>query len=410
MRLTPFLTWLSAPASSASWTTIRDRIIHGRNLAIDEANIVIIGGGVVGCAIACALSEKWDDVFLLEALPKLGLGASSRNSGVIHSGLYYRPGSLKARHCVRGNRLTYEFCASRGVPHRKTGKLVVSSSPAEAGELSALADTGRANGVQDLRIIDRAAIRAREPHVEGWQAIEVPSTGIVSSEDLVRAYARVAVDRGANIVTHAKVERLELSPDRIRVTSTAGEIEARCVVNSAGLYSDEVAGLLGSKMAEHKIYPVRGDYCELSRAKADWIRGLVYPMPRTDGLSLGVHFTRTLWGNTLLGPTARYVGDKNDYERNRVPVEEFAQGARLLLPGIEAADLAPAHSGIRAKLTPPSQIASDQPHGKGMADFIIQRDPEAPNVVHLMGIESPGLTSAPAIAEHVRELVTEILA
>jgi len=267
---------------------------------------------VVGCAIARALSEKWEDVFLLEALPKLGLGASSRNSGVIHSGLYYRPGSLKARHCVRGNHLTYEFCASHGVPHRKTGKLVVASSAADSEELSALAENGRANGVPDLRIVDRAAIRAREPRIEGWQAIDVPSTGIVSSEELVRAYARVATDRGANIVTNANVEKLERSPDRIRVTSAAGEIEARCLINSAGLYSDEVAGLLGSKMAEHKIYPVRGDYCELSRAKADWIRGLVYPMPRSDGLGLGVHFTRTLWGNTLLGPTARYVGDKND--------------------------------------------------------------------------------------------------
>jgi glycerol-3-phosphate dehydrogenase len=286
---------------------------------------------------------------------------------------------------------------------------VVASSAADEGELSSLAENGRVNGVRDLRIIDSEAIRAREPHVKGWQAIEVPSTGIVSSEDLVRAYARVAADQGANIVTHAKVEKLEVSGNRIRVTSAAGEIQARCVVNSAGLYADEVAGLLGSKMAEHKIYPVRGDYCELSRAKADWIRGLVYPMPHSQGLSLGVHFTRTLWGNTLLGPTARYVADKNDYERDRVPIEEFAQGARLLLPGIEAADLAPAHSGIRAKLTPPAQLTSGQFHGAGMADFIIERDPEIPGVVHLMGIESPGLTSAPAIAEHVRDLVKEIL-
>jgi glycerol-3-phosphate dehydrogenase len=384
-------------------------LLARRSVAIDEANIVIIGGGVVGCAIARALSGEWDDLFLLEALPKLGLGASTRNSGVIHSGLYYRPGSLKAKHCVRGNELTYEFCESHGVPHRRTGKIVVASSGADEGELSALAENGRVNGVRGLRIIDSEAIRAREPQVKGWQAIEVPSTGIVSSEDLVRAYARVAADQGANIVTHAKVEKLEVSGNRIRVTSAAGEIQARCVVNSAGLYADEVAGLLGSKMAEHKIYPVRGDYCELSRAKADWIRGLVYPMPHSQGLSLGVHFTRTLWGNTLLGPTARYVADKNDYERDRVPIEEFAQGARLLLPGIEAADLAPAHSGIRAKLTPPAQLTSGQFHGAGMADFIIERDPEIPGVVHLMGIESPGLTSAPAIAEHVRDLVKEIL-
>src|SRR5271154_6138669 len=150
------------------------------------------------------------------------MGASSRNSGVIHSGLYYPPGSLKAKHCVRGNRLTYEFCASHGVPHRNTGKLVVASSADEARALPALVETGRANGVENLRGIDRAAIRAREPHIEGYQAIEVPSTGIVSSEDLVKAYARVAANQGANIVTHAKVEHLETLRDRIRITSTAG--------------------------------------------------------------------------------------------------------------------------------------------------------------------------------------------
>src|ERR1035437_2301111 len=155
---------------------------------MDSANIVIIGGGVVGCAIARAVSARWSDVFLLEALPKLAMGASSRNSGVIHSGLYYPRDSLKAKHCVVGNQLTYEFCAAHNVPHRNTGKLVVASSLAEQNQLSALLETGRANGLQGLRLIDRTAIRAREPHVEGVQAIEVPSTGIVASEELVNAY------------------------------------------------------------------------------------------------------------------------------------------------------------------------------------------------------------------------------
>src|SRR5580700_3064230 len=150
---------------------------------VEQANVVIIGGGVVGCAIAEALSSRWSDVFVLEALPKIGMAASSRNSGIIHSGLYYPPGSLKARLCVRGNKLTYEFCAAHGVPHRNTGKLVVASSEKESSTLSALLETGRANGVENLKIIDRAAIRAREPHVVGFQAIEVPSAGILSSED-----------------------------------------------------------------------------------------------------------------------------------------------------------------------------------------------------------------------------------
>lgn len=360
---------------------------------------------MIGCAISRALSMRWSDVFVLEALPKIGMGASSRNSGVIHSGLYYPPGSLKARLCVRGNELTHEFCAAHGVPHRKTGKLVIAASPDEAEELGALMKNGEANGVASMKIVDRAAIRVREPHVNGFQAIEIPSTGIVGSEELVKAYARIATEQGASIVTHAKVERLEPTGDGIRVVSTAGEIEARCLVNSAGLFADEVAGLLGSPMAAHKIYPVRGEYCELVRSKQDLVNGLVYPLPHPEGVSLGVHLTKTVWGNVLVGPTARYVDDKNNYERDREPVEDFASGAKALLPEIEASDLIPAYSGIRAKLTPPATQGE-----KRVADFIIQADPKFPRVVHLIGIESPGLTSAPSIAEHVSGLVAEILA
>ncbi|HEV2202746.1 MAG TPA: FAD-dependent oxidoreductase, partial [Bryobacteraceae bacterium] len=320
---------------------------------MDQANIVIIGGGVVGCAIARVASARWKDIFLLEQMPKLGMGASTRNSGVIHSGIYYTPGSLKARHCVRGNRLTYEFCAAHSVPHRNIGKLVVAKSAEQMPKLDQLAANGRANGVEGLRIVDRAAFRAREPHVEGVAAIEVPSTGIVASEDLVKAFARIAAEQGADIVTHAKVNRLQPRGNVVRVTSDAGEIETRCLVNSAGLFADEIAAMMGSEMAKHKIYPVRGEYCELVRTRSDMVRGLVYPLPHPEGLSLGLHLTKTLWGGVLLGPTAHYISDKNDYEGNRPPVEEFARMARPLLPELRVEDLMPAYSGIRAKLAPP---------------------------------------------------------
>lgn len=340
-------------------------------------------------------------MFVLEAMPRVGMGASTRNSGVIHAGLYYAPGSLKARLCVRGNRLTYEFCAAHGVPHRNTGKLVVAESESQEGQLAALMENARKNGVEGLRVIDRAGIRAREPHVEAVQAIEVPSSGIVSSEDLVKAYARIAIEQGTHIVTNAKVERIEARKDFVRVVSAAGDIEARCVVNSAGLFADEVAAMMGSSMARHRIYPVRGEYCEIVRAKSDLIRGLVYPLPRADGLSLGVHLTKTLWGTVLVGPTARYVEDKNDYERDREPVEDFAADARLMLPGLQVSDLVPAYSGIRAKLVPPGE--------HGAADFIITRDPEFSNVIQLIGMDSPGLTSALAIAEEVMGIAEGIL-
>lgn len=374
---------------------------------MDRANVIVIGAGVVGCAIARALAARWSDVFVLEALPKIGMGSSTRNSGVIHSGIYYPPGSLKAKYCVRGNHLTYEFCAAHGVPHRNCGKLVVAAASEEVSNLSALMQNGCANGVEGLTLIDREAIREREPHVAATHALLVPSTGILSSEDLVKAYARVATDLGANIVTNARVDRLEPLSDAIRVHSAAGDIEARCVVNSAGLFADEVARLLGSKLAQHRIYPVRGEYCELVRSRQDWVRGLVYPVPHHLRMTLGVHLVKTVWGNVLLGPTAHYVDDKNDYERNRQPVADFAEAAKQLLPELTLDDLAPSYTGIRAKLAAPSKNASA---ANAMTDFIIERDPEFPRVVQLIGIESPGLTSAPAIAEHVGTLAAEILA
>jgi glycerol-3-phosphate dehydrogenase len=394
----------------------RTKTHEERNTAIDQANVVIIGGGVVGCAIAQQLSSYWDDVFLLEALPKLGMGASTRNSGVIHSGLYYPTGSLKAKHCVRGNRLTYEFCARYKVGHRQIGKIVVASSMNEVDELHELMENGRANGVENLRLIDAGAIRAREPHVAGVQAIEVPSTGIVESEEFVKACARIATNRGANLVTNARVERLEASGSEIRVTSAAGEIATRCLINSAGLHADEVAGLLGSKMVRHRIYPVRGEYCEFVRSKRDWINGLVYPLPHSEGTSLGVHFTKTLEGNVWVGPTARYIDSKNDYERDREPVEYFAKLAKSLVPEIEPEDFVPAHSGIRAKLVPPPALRRSgegafvqKEYAASTRDFVIERDPDFPLAVQLIGIESPGLTSALSIAEQVHEMVAEIL-
>ena len=374
---------------------------------MDQANILIIGGGVVGCAIARAVSARWEDVFLVEQNPKLGMATSSRNSGVIHSGIYYPKNSLKARHCIEGNRLTYEFCKKHNVPFRHTGKLVVAANAHEEADLEALKKKGEDNGVEGLRLIGPEEIRKREPHIRGSAAMEVPSTGIVSAEELVHAYARVAAGQGAEIVNHARVVSLEPAVGTIRVGLRIGDeddvqdetIEARCVINAAGLYADEVAGLLGNN--SWKIYPVRGEYCEVRGPRASLINDLVYPLPHSDGLSLGVHFTKTLWGTFLLGPTATYVDGKENYEKNRLPIAAFAESAKTLLPEIEESDLQIGYSGLRPKLVPPT--------GHGIADFVITRDPGVPQAIQLVGIESPGLTAAPSIAEHVAGLVGDIL-
>ena len=374
---------------------------------MDRVNILIIGGGVVGCAIAEALSRRWQDIFLVEQFPKFGMSTSSRNSGVIHSGIYYPTNSWKARHCVRGNHLTKEFCANHSVPHRTTGKLVVAKSEQEELQLLALLKKGQENGVEGLQILDSAKIRAKEPHVRGYSALDVPSTGICSAEELVHAFARVAEQQGANLLTHAKVESLEPLKDLVRATLRIGDeeqseietVEARCVINAAGLFADEVARLLGPR--PWTIYPVRGEYCEIRGPHAELVRGLVYPLPHPDGLSLGLHFTKTLWNTLLLGPTAKYVDSKDNYERDRMTIPEFAADVKHMVPEIEEHDLQLAYTGLRPKLVPPS--------GKGITDFVIEPDREFPQVIQLVGIESPGLTAAPAIALHVSSLVTEIL-
>jgi len=375
---------------------------------MEQAHVLIIGGGVIGCAIAHALAERQQNVFLVEQNPRVGMATSTRNSGVIHSGIYYPKDSLKARLCVEGNRLAYEFCARHNVPHRHTGKLVVAAAAHEEPELLALKKRGEDNGVAGLRIISSAEIRAREPHIRGTAALEVPSTGILSAEDFVRTFARLATEGGAHLVTHARVTALEPKGGSIRVTVRIGDeseaqeetIEARCVINAAGLFADEVAAMLGN--SSWKIYPVRGEYCEIRGPRASLIESLVYPLPHANGLSLGVHFTKTLWGTVLLGPSATYVDGKDNYERNRLLIADFAASAKTLLPEVEESDLQLGYSGLRPKLVPPS--------GKGIADFVITRDPHIPQAIHLVGIESPGLTAAPAIARHVAQLVAEILA
>jgi glycerol-3-phosphate dehydrogenase len=285
--------------------------------------------------------------------------------------------------------------------------LVVAVDAREEAELIALKKRGEENGVEGLRLINATEIRKQEPHIRGTAALVVPSTGIVSAEELVHAYGRVASNQGANLVTRAEVVSLAPSGKNIRVGLRIGDeegaqnetIEARCVINAAGLFADEVAAMLGNH--SWRIYPVRGEYCEVRGPRSSLINNLVYPLPHSDGLSLGVHFTKTLWGTFLLGPTATYVEGKDNYEKNRLPIVDFAHSAKMLLPEIEEKDLQLGYSGLRPKLVPPEH--------KGIVDFVITRDPIVAQAIHLVGMESPGLTAAPSVAEHVTEMVAEVL-
>ena len=332
---------------------------------METARIVIIGGGVIGMAIAAEVSRHCDDVFLLEALPRPGLGASTRNSGVIHAGIYYQPGSLKAFHCVRGARLLYDFCAAHNVPHARIGKLIVADDEAQLPELEALRARGETNGVEGLEVVGRDFIRRLEPNVVSPVALSSPNTGIVDAEALVKTLARQAQANGAHILTGTPLIGAEIRNDLAVLRTPRETFAARVVINAAGLYADEVARMFGYD--KYTIYPCRGEYAELPPSRSSLVNRLVYPLPLKSGHGLGVHFTKNLAGTLLIGPNARYVKNKDDYEHDRAELHSFYESAVRIVPSLRPEDLRLSYTGLRARLRPE--------HDHAFADFVIERDP-----------------------------------
>jgi glycerol-3-phosphate dehydrogenase len=361
---------------------------------METIDVVVVGGGVIGLASAAAIAAAGREVCVLERHPRPGMDTSTRNSGVIHGGLHYPAGSLKARLCVEGARDLYAFCERHRVPHARCGKLVVARDDSDVAGLETLKARGEANGAEGLAIIDAAGIRRREPHAAGIAGLVSPNTGVVEPEALVHTLARVLEESGGYLLPGTRLEGADLTAGGMLLRTERESILAGVVVNAAGLFADHVAAMLGGE--SFSIHPCRGEYAELAPSRAHLVNALVYPLPNASGHGLGVHLTRTTRGTVLIGPTVHHQDSRHDYESARLALGGFLEPARRLLPQLAPGDLRLGGSGIRANLNPPEV---------SFADFLIRRDRLNPRIIHAAGINSPGLTSCLAVAKLVSSLL-----
>ena len=360
----------------------------------EKIGAVVVGAGVVGLACARALARRGIETVILETHDAIGLETSSRNSEVIHAGLYYPPGSLKAQLCVEGNRLLYAFCEQHRVAHRRCGKLIVATSAAQAEKLAALKSQSAQNGVEDLRPLTAAEARALEPQLSASAALLSPSTGIVDSHGLMLALQGEAEAHGAALALKSPLLRAEARGDGFVLEVGGAEpmrLECDILINSAGLHAAKLAATIAGLDARHvpKQYFARGNYFALA-GRAPFSR-LVYPLPEPGGL--GVHLTLDLGGQARFGPDVEWV-DALDCTVDPRRADAFYAEVRQYWPGLADGALQPAYAGIRPKLAGPNDPA---------ADFLVQSEAAhgVPGLVNLFGIESPGLTACLALAERV---------
>lgn len=361
-----------------------------------DIDLVVVGAGVVGLAVAAACARAGRAVWVLEQAERAGEGISSRNSGVIHAGLYYPPGSLKARLCLRGRDLLYDFCARRGVPHRRCGKFVVAVAEAELPELQALAARSEQNGVT-VRWVEAAAARAAEPALRCAAALESPDSGIVDVPELVMALIGAIEQGESRVHCGIQVTAIQPVPGGFRIDTARGDsVQCRQVVNAAGLQATGLAARIAGFPPDRipQVHYAAGHYYRL-RGKAPFAR-LIYPLPEPSGL--GVHLGFDLAGQSRFGPDVRWLAAP-DYGFDDARRDAFYAGVRSWWPALPDAALVPDFVGVRPKLSGPGEPA---------ADFVIEdaTGHGIDGLVNLFGIDSPGLTSALAIGEEVQHRLT----
>jgi L-2-hydroxyglutarate oxidase LhgO len=367
-----------------------------------DVDVAVIGAGVVGLAVAAALAEAGKSVAVLERRDGPGRETSSRNSEVVHAGIYYPARSSRARLCVRGNRLLYRFCEQHNVAHRRLEKIIVATSEQEVGQLEQLQQRGEGNGAQGLRLLDRGEVRAMEPNVRAVAGLHSPTSGIVDSHGLMKVLEARIRAQGGVLAFHSDVQAVERTGSgyRIEVDNPSGRerLACRVLVNSAGLESDRVAAMAG--VDGFRLHWCKGDYFAVSGRQAGLVSRLVYPVPAPSDVGLGIHVTLDLAGRMRLGPDTTYVerGPQTSLDVDPNKAEAFCRSVQTFLPDLVLEALAPDTAGLRPKLQGP---------GEAWQDFVIREESDQglPGLVNLIGIDSPGLTASLAIGEEVLGLI-----
>lgn len=360
---------------------------------MEQVDSVVVGAGVVGLAVARALALAGHEVLVLEATEAIGTQTSSRNSEVIHAGIYYPQGSLKARLCVQGRQMLYDYCAERGIGHRRCGKLIVATSEDQVAQLQGIVAKAAANGVDDLVLLTRAQARALEPALECVAAVHSPSTGIVDSHGLMLALLGDLENAGGMVAFHSPLATARVTPQGIELAAHDGtQLRARTVVNAAGVHAPTLARRFEGLDSRHVpgAFYAKGNYFTLA-GRSPFAR-LIYPVPEAAGL--GVHLTIDLGGQARFGPDVQWVHAPDDLVVDPARGEGFYAEVRKYWPALPDGALQAGYAGIRPKISGPGETARD---------FVIQGPGEhgVPGLVNLFGIESPGLTSSLAIGARV---------
>lgn len=364
-----------------------------------DVNITIIGAGVVGLAIARELSKFYSKVYVIEKHNTFGQETSSRSSEVIHSGIYYPSNFLKTKLCIEGKSLLYEYCEEKKISHRKIGKLIVATNVEEEVALVKLFQHGKLNGIKDIELLNKEEINEIEPDVYATKAIYSPYTGIIDSWELMKQLETDAIANGVTFVYNHEVINIIKDQKGYIVTVKQNEdsfsFTTNIIINSGGLCSHKIAKMVGAYKPSYDLHYWKGEYFSVCNGKHKYIKHLIYPVPVSNNVSLGIHVTLNLQGRMRLGPNAIYLPDNSiDYTVDVTHCGDFYISAKRFLPFLELEDLQPEQAGIRPKLQKP---------GDPVRDFIIQNETNYgfPGFINLIGIESPGLTSCLAIAKYV---------